>query len=671
MSDQSQNERLAEILEDFHHRRALGERVTAEDYREAAGEYFDELREILNAEASIDAAMKTGEVTIYPIPFGDYTLLSELGRGAMGVVYMAVHRSLGRKVALKVLRTGFDTHPTAVGRFQREARACAQVRHDNIVRIYEAGQHDGRHYYTMEMLPGKSLSELADGGALPEPMELAGRLAEVVDALAVLHEQGIVHRDVKPSNIMVEPSGRMILADFGLARTVASESLTQTGDNVGTPLYMSPEQLLGRQDEIDARSDIYAMGATLYELLAGHPVFQTTNLRVLMRMILNERPDPIADAPEPLLRIALKALEKKNADRYADAASMAADLRAFAHGQHVEGRPLNRAERGVRVLQENRRWVVGGMLAAAAVMAAIVLQPPAPAQLTVRSAPVAELLVADAVQGDTELTVELAMGRHEIVLRREGWRERRFPVDLAAAEIRTIDTMLVPEDPTDPEALAQLAAALDMKMEPWSGVEAERSDADAISILFPRGAVRVEDVDAFRFQIGEAFEQPGAIVIRKGKEELFRRAVDDDWPEELETRFAVPDAVTAELRKGAKLTWGFEPDDGKAVMAKIQVVAPNLSRRLDRIDKQFGAGDEVVARQLRAQLFLSKDLAYAAYREAKGALELDESAVQALQVMRKALKKMDLAKSPVWSELVSEGTTADEARRVRKSSRTR
>ena len=176
--EEEPDEPLAEILENFHHRRALSEKVTVDDYREAAGEHFEELCTIVDAEASIDAAMEPDVGPRYPIPFGEYTLLGELGRGAMGVVYQAVHRSLGRTVALKVLSTGFDTHPTAIARFQREARACAQVRHDNIVRIYEAGHHDGRHYYTMELLPGKSLPELADAGALPEPEVLRPTMTE-------------------------------------------------------------------------------------------------------------------------------------------------------------------------------------------------------------------------------------------------------------------------------------------------------------------------------------------------------------------------------------------------------------------------------------------------------------------------------------------------------------
>ena len=262
MTDERRDSKLAELLEEYHRRKALGEPVTLENFRETAGDEFDEFRGILEAEAALDESLAAPAADLLPMPFGDYTLIGELGRGAMGVVYEAIHRSLGRKVALKILRTGFDTHPKAIQRFRREARACAQVRHDNIVKIFEAGAHDGE---------------------LPAPTELAAGIAEVADALHVLHQHGIIHRDIKPSNIMVEPSGRMTLADFGLARTVAGEALTQTGERLGTPLYMSPEQLLGAADEVNARSDIYGLGASLYEVIEGRPIYQTEDLRVRSR----------------------------------------------------------------------------------------------------------------------------------------------------------------------------------------------------------------------------------------------------------------------------------------------------------------------------------------------------------------------------------------------------
>ena len=176
-------------------------------------------------------------------------------------------------MAVKVLRTGFDTSPEAIERFRREAVACAQVRHDNIVEVYESGDVDGRPFYAMALLRGRSLSRLIRSGPMPTPQETCRRLADVADALHTLHEHGIIHRDIKPSNIMIEESGRMVLADFGLARTLVSAALTKTGEALGTPLYMSPEQLMGRGDEVNRRSDVYGLGATLYEVFAGHPPF--------------------------------------------------------------------------------------------------------------------------------------------------------------------------------------------------------------------------------------------------------------------------------------------------------------------------------------------------------------------------------------------------------------
>ena len=168
---------------------------------------------------------------------------------------------------------------------------------------------------------------------------------------------------------MMETSGRMILADFGLARTVASAKLTQTGESLGTPLYMSPEQLLGNQRLVDGRTDVYGLGASMYEILSGRPLFQVGDVSALMRMILAERPDDLRavapDVPEALARIVMKALEKRRRDRYDSAAELRDDLLAFARGEDVKGRPVSSARHALRALGRHAKW-----LAAAAVLIA-------------------------------------------------------------------------------------------------------------------------------------------------------------------------------------------------------------------------------------------------------------------------------------------------------------
>jgi len=668
MTEEHENRNLADLLEEYHRRRALGEAVTPEDFRESAGGDFAEFQQILKAEAALDEALASPEPPEFPLPFGEYTLLAELGRGAMGVVYEAIHRALGRKVALKILRTGFDTHPTAIERFRREARACAQIRHDNIVGIYEAGDHEGRHFYAMELLPGKTLGQLAKDGELPEPKEFAAAFAEVVDALHVLHVNGIIHRDIKPGNIMVEPSGRMILADFGLARTIDAEGLTQTGENIGTPLYMSPEQLLGANDQVNERSDIYGLGASLYEALAGRRLFETNDVRALMRMILKERPQPIEGVPDGLARIVMKALEKENTDRYEDAAAMRDDLRAFARGDTVRGRPLNSMERMARVARRNAAPITIAAVALIAVTATLLLQPPDPAQLTIACVPAAEVFVGETARGTTPVNIELEPGSHTVSLRRDGWETRRLPLRLKEGENRSIDMLLAPSDPTDPAAIDELAAAFELKMERWEALERHRGGWDEAAVLigFPRGNVRMEDLANFSFRLGEDFEDEGAIVFRKGSKELYRKTLDDDWPENLNTSAAIPKEVLDALKKGTKITWGFYPKKGKPVTASFRVVNPKIDKRIAGIEKRLEGKDPLLARQLKAQLYLSKGLACAAYEEASAIVEAEPNAVKAYAVMRGALQKMDLKGSPAWSDLANRSSRLSQPRRKRK-----
>ena len=224
---------------------------------------------------------------------------------------------------------------------------------------------------------------------------------------------------------------------------------------------------------------------------------------------------------------------------------------------------------------------------------------------------------------------------------------------LLEGEARTIEALLAPEDPTDPDALRQLAEAFDIRSETWEAMELQRggADDDWIAILLPRGDVRVEDLGEFQLQIGGAFEQSGAIVFTKESTELFRKEVDEGWPEQLETTEALPQEVLDELRLGAKITWGFHPVDGKPVTATFHVVARDLGKRLAGIDERLAGQDPLVARQLKAQLYLSKGLATAAYREARAIVDETSDAVDAYAVMRGALQKMGLKDSPLWLDL--------------------
>jgi tetratricopeptide (TPR) repeat protein len=274
---------------------------------------------------------------------GHYAIEEEVGRGGMGVVYRARDRALGRLVALKVLRAG-PTDVRARDRFLREARAAGRVEHDHIVRVYATSDpSDAVPYLAMEYLAGASLAtRLRTCGRLA-PREAALVAAQVADGLAAAHAAGLVHRDVKPDNILFDPAtGRAKIGDFGLARLAAEAAhLTGEGSVAGTPAYLSPEQT--RSDrEIGPFADVYALGVTLYECLAGEPPFRGTPHRIIQQ-ILDDDPRPpraINEAvPRDMETICLKAMAKEPAHRYTGAAELAADLRRWLAGEPIRARP--------------------------------------------------------------------------------------------------------------------------------------------------------------------------------------------------------------------------------------------------------------------------------------------------------------------------------------------
>jgi predicted Ser/Thr protein kinase len=266
-----------------------------------------------------------------PIPekIGRYPIRDTVGKGGMGVLYRAHDTVLERDVALKMMLVDFSQDHATRERFLREARAVARLQHRNVVTIHELGEVDGTPYIVMELLGGRDLDALLKGDTrltLAQKLEIAAQLCE---GLAYAHDQGIVHRDIKPGNVRVLEDGTVKILDFGIAK-FAQSSVTQTGFVMGTPSYMAPEQIMG--EPADGRSDLFSVGVLLYELLSGKKPFQGDNPTAVVYQIMNGQPVPLheslPDVPEHIDQIVMRALQKDPAQRYSKAREMAADLQA-------------------------------------------------------------------------------------------------------------------------------------------------------------------------------------------------------------------------------------------------------------------------------------------------------------------------------------------------------
>jgi WD40 repeat protein len=305
-----------------------------------------------------------GEVVRY---FGDYELISEIARGGMGVVYRARQVSLNRVVALKMILSGQLAAESDVTRFRAEAEAAANLDHPNIVPIYEVGEHQGQHYFSMKLVDGGSLSQSL-AGKKPPIRDLVQKLAIVSRAVHYAHQRGIMHRDLKPANILLDSQGHPHISDFGLAKHLTGDSrLTMSGSIVGTPSYMPPEQALGSKG-ITVAADVYSLGAILYEFLVGKPPFKGESILETLRQVREQEPvrprviDPAVD--RDLETIALKCLEKDPARRYESAAALADDLQCWLEGKPIAARPATSAERAWKWAR--RRPAIAGLIAAVA-----------------------------------------------------------------------------------------------------------------------------------------------------------------------------------------------------------------------------------------------------------------------------------------------------------------
>jgi tetratricopeptide (TPR) repeat protein len=359
------------------------------DLADALREYFAGREEFEHLAAPLRAAVRESvtpapaqQLTVSEMPpllpakivgrrLGDYELLEKLGQGGMGVVYKARQKSLNRLIALKVLLE--ERAAAESQRFRNEAQTVAELDHPRIVPVYEVGAYGNQFYFSMKLIEGGSLAQHLDR-YVADPRAAARLVAEIARAVHHAHQRGVLHRDLKPSNILLDGEGRPHVTDFGLAKRVAVDSsLTQSGQLVGTPSYMAPEQATSKKEPLTTAADVYGLGAILYALLTGRPPFRAETVLETLEQVKEREPDrPRTSNPRvdrDLEVICLKCLRKEPEERYASAAALAEDLEHWLIGEAIQARPLGRAARFRRWCRRNP--MVASLTATAAILTVV------------------------------------------------------------------------------------------------------------------------------------------------------------------------------------------------------------------------------------------------------------------------------------------------------------
>ena len=370
------------LAADFLARYRDGDRPSVDEYSRRHPELSDRIQKMFPLVLSVEKvkldqqAAGDGSATLAGRSFkrlADFSIVREIGRGGMGIVFEAEQESLGRRVAIKVLPKQCLLDDQALARFHSEAKVAASMHHSNIVPIFGTGETDGTHYLVMQLVKGRSLDKvLADEASQLGDHDIARIGEQVADALAYANASGVLHRDIKPANILIEENGTAQITDFGLARNIGDDP-TETHTLSGSLRYMAPERFRGMSD---GRSDVYSLGLTLYETLAGRPAFDETDPHQLIESIKNWKPQSLRairpDIPADLETIVLKAINFESSQRYASAADMRDDLQRFLSDEPIQARRISPLKRTFRWCRRNPRLATSVAIAATALTIATV-----------------------------------------------------------------------------------------------------------------------------------------------------------------------------------------------------------------------------------------------------------------------------------------------------------
>ena len=642
-------DRLGHAVDEFFERVEAGETPNPFEFADDLGGNFPDFLRAVEAKGALEAVIEPAAHEEPPRELGPYTLVRKIGRGGGGAVYEAYDRRTGQSVALKLIHATLTDHRDSVRRFEREGRLGAQIRHPHLVEVLDRGWVDDQLFCAMQLVAGPTLKQRIREGALAPTAANIEKVIGICDGLVALHTAGIIHRDVKPSNIFIDADGRFLLGDFGLARTAFESTVTRPGDAVGTIGYMSPEQLRGRTEEIDARSDVYALGATLYETFCGRLAAEASSISsLLLEGEAHAPPDPRAvdpDLPYALCAVVMKAMERDPADRYSSVEALRDDLRRLVAGGSVAGRPIPPLRRWLR----RRRGVVA---AGAAVLVGLAIYvaylATRPATIEIASHPPAALLVDGTARGETPQRLELAPGLHSIELVRDRFAGRTIELDLARGPNPGRVYTLLPEDPADRQAMKALAESVGYKIERFELSSDRGSESLPVGhALLPAGRCFVRGLQTFRFETAgdPPFPAPARLFVRRGDEVLFERGLAEV---DLVNEIAFPPDLRRRLRAGETIEWGVVAGSGEEFRTSFQVSEPDaeLLAALATVNHEFEPGP--IRSFFSAQVLLEHGFPLAAYHEA---LRDQTGSVLSLGIRARALRALDADDSRLGDRL--------------------